>query len=459
MNYLNSKSIAVLGAGNTGKDLLDFLLNKNHYQGKIMLYVDNDLDNIFKQYLLKKGVEVLIGQDNFTNLKKANLIILSPGFNGKEKRFDFLRESGIDIISEIEFASSFINNDKIIAITGSNGKSTTVTLLYNILKDAGFNVLLAGNIGTSFISFYDKFNDCDFIVLEISSYQLEEIKEFRPKIAIILNITPDHLGRYGDLKSYALAKYRIFANQKSDDIAILNKKDSFTNNEYLCHIKSDIKMFSLKDSKCDVFYEEDKEEIKIRLYDKIVALPLKNIKLKGLHNVENIMVASLTSLVLNVALESLIKSVVKFQALEHRMELVSTISGVDFINDSKATNVDSALKAISSFEDNLVPILGGKGKGSSYKELCDCMKLNSKKVLLIGEDAPIIAKDCKEIKEKLLFIKNIEEAVLIAFETLKDIGGTVLLSPACASFDMFKNFEHRGNVFKQAVYSLKGVKN
>ncbi len=442
---------AVIGFGKTGKALLNFLLKKKQFQ-RLYLYNDVPVSDIeaVKEYE-RLGVTFLTGAYDFPMLLEMDIVILSPGVNGRGKRFSKIREKGVPVVSEIEYASRFITN-KIIAVTGTNGKSTTVSLIHHILKKCGVKSILAGNIGDPFIAEIQEVSGESVIVLELSSFQLEEIVEFRPHIGLLLNVTPDHLDRYPGVEEYFSAKLEMFKNQGEDDFRILNFNDP------LLRERSGIPgsgvgfWFSL-DCPVNPGAYIDEGYIHFNLPGENKPVSLANNPLKGIHNLENLLAAVLAARLLGLDSNLIERSIADFKGLSHRMEIVDTIDGISYINDSKATNVDATLKSVNSFTGNLVLILGGKDKGGDFTLLEESIKERAFKVLLIGAAAKTIYDQLAGVREKCEFVTDFSEAVEKGFDLLKDGpgSGTVLLAPGCASFDMFRNFEHRGDVFVETV--------
>ncbi len=443
-------SIAVFGLGKTGKALLNFLLKKNDFS-KIYLYNDEDLDTSNDEILnyISLGVEFCFGKDGLLQIvESVDLIVLSPGVNAMSKRFDIIREKGIRIISEIEFAYSYIRNKdiKIIALTGTNGKSTTVSLIYHFLHKSGLDVVLAGNIGNPFIAEVENIKNNSFLVLELSSYQLEDIENFKPDISLILNITPDHLDRYGNMGAYLDAKLNIIKNQEMSDYLIYNEDDEILNKISINNVTK-INFSLLKESSNSFLL--DKSVISKLNGEKIISL--KNNPLKGIHNLENIIAAVTAVLIAGLDAEEIEKNLASFKGLQHRMEFSGSYNGVEFINDSKATNIDSAIKSSMSFDEDMVIILGGKDKDGDFRLLDNVLYKQARAILLIGDAQEKIWSQFEQCREKSQKINSFDEAVSIGYEILKDDGGVLLLAPACASFDMFDNFEDRGNKFKLSV--------
>ncbi|KQC11180.1 MAG: UDP-N-acetylmuramoylalanine--D-glutamate ligase [Candidatus Cloacimonas sp. SDB] len=374
-------------------------------------------------------------------------VIVSPGIPLDIPILKKIKKNKIEIMSEIELG--FLIKDassKIIAITGSNGKSTTVSLIYDILKKSGYRTILAGNIGDAFTSFPIEKPGLDFIVLELSSFQLDLIKTFRADVAAILNLTPDHLNRYDSFEDYAHAKFQIYTNQTSSDYAIINLDDEIVNN-FKDRIFVNKLHFSLKKNGLnDIIFDGKKiifENLKLKV---------KNLPVNGPHNIANIMAAVLAVSPFSVQAEDMKAAIEGFKGLEHRQEFVASVKNVKFYNDSKATNTESVKLALLSFKKPVRIIMGGAGKGEDYSVLNPYLKKTAKKVYLLGEAKSEMAETFKNIAEVEIF-SDFRSAVEKSFADAHK-GDTVLLSPACTSYDMFNNFEERGNFFKQIVREL-----
>ncbi len=445
------RQAAVIGFGKTGKALLKFLLDKAMCR-RVFLYNDapvEDLDTVRAFEAL--GVQFLIGAESFSRLQDMDIIILSPGVDGRDERFANIRKKSIPIVSEIEFASRFITN-KIIAVTGTNGKSTTVSLIHHILTECGVKSVLAGNIGNPFIAEIQNISEDSVVVLELSSFQLEEIIEFKPHIALLLNVTPDHLDRYPGIEDYFAAKLEMFKNQDAADFRIFNFNDSLLRERIDVPGNAANYWFSLDQAVNPGAYIAE-GKINFNLSGENRPVSLAGNPLKGIHNRENLLAAVLAAKLLGLDVGLIEKSFANFKGLAHRMETVDTIDGVTFINDSKATNVDATLKSANSFSGNLVLILGGKDKGGDFSLLEESIKERVYRVLLIGRAAETIYRQLTGVRERCEFVEDFPEAVSKGYDILKEGPGEgiVLLAPACASFDMFRSFEHRGDVFKEAV--------
>ncbi len=459
-------SVGVVGFGRTGRALLDFLLEQKECKH---LYLYNDTliegaqETAARADYETRGVIFIIGANEFPRLADVELIILSPGVDGRKERFDRLREKGIKIISEIEFAFSFIEAP-VIAITGTNGKSTTVSLIHHFLSKNGLNSFLTGNIGTPLISEVKNIPDNAVVVVEVSSFQLEEIADFKPHIAAILNVTPDHLDRYKSLEDYYTAKMNIGKNQGIGDYLILNDGDPFLKEKEKQEGTSAFPGTAQKiwfsrlcrNLDAGAWLEDRDIHIKVNHIDESISL--RENPLRGVHNLENLLAAVTAARLMGVTAAGIEKAVKDFKGLPHRMEFAGKIGNVEFINDSKATNVDAALKSIDSIDVPMVLILGGKDKGGDFTMLRQSIKEKVNHVLLVGAAAHTIHRQLADLDngERFIFAADFAAAVAEGYRLLAKKGGVVLLAPGCASFDMFKNFEHRGEVFKEEVQKFKG---
>ncbi len=385
----------------------------------------------------------------------ASEVVKSPGIPDKAPIIKKLIENNIPILSEIEFAGRY-SKAKMICITGSNGKTTTTMLTYHILKNAGLNIGLAGNIGKSFAR-QVAFQDFDYYVLEISSFMLDNMYDFKADIAVLLNITPDHLDRYEyKMENYADSKFRIIQNQKQGDVFIYCADDEETQKGLLKHqINADIFPFSIEKILDQGAFLQD-DQIIVTLHhnnQESFTMSIKDLALQGKHNIYNSMASGIVAKVLELRNETIRESMQSFTNIEHRLEHVARISGIDFINDSKATNVNSTWYALESMPGEVVLILGGVDKGNDYNMLKDLVKSKVKAIVCLGKDNKRIHDAFDDDVEVIVNTFSANEAVQIAYYLAKK-GNTVLLSPACASFDLFKNYEDRGNQFKKAVKEL-----
>ena len=446
------KYIVVLGAGESGTGAA-LLAQKMGYA----IFV-SDFGPIAYQY--KKELEQAVipfeeNQHTEDRILTANEVIKSPGIPDKAPIIKKLIERNIPIISEIEFASRY-TKAKLISITGSNGKTTTTMLTYHILRSAGLNVGLAGNIGKSFAK-QVAFEDFEYYVLEISSFMLDNMYSFKADIAVLLNITPDHLDRYDyKMENYSDSKFRIIQNQQVDDVFIYCADDEEVKKGLSKRIiNSKTYPFSIeKTLEHGAFLQG--EQIIINLHhtnQEFLTMSLKDLALQGKHNMYNSMASGIVAKVLELRNETIRESMGSFTNIEHRLEHVAKISGIDFINDSKATNVNSTWYALESMPGDVVLILGGVDKGNDYRMLKDLVKSKVKSIVCLGKDNKSIHEAFEDDVEVIVNTFSANEAVQIAYHLAKK-GDTVLLSPACASFDLFKNYEDRGNQFKKAVKEL-----
>lgn len=446
-------SIVVLGAGESGNGAAILAKRKG-----IAIFV-SDNGKIKEQYrkeLEEEGIAFEEGGHDTERIMAADLIVKSPGIPEKAPLIKALRAAGKEIISEIEFGYWYKDNGKIIAITGSNGKSTTTSLLYHLLKDAGTNVSMVGNIGISFAK-QVALSPTDWYVMEISSFQLDDIKTFRPEIAILLNITPDHLDRYEyQFERYIASKFRIAMNQKEEDLFIVNA-DDLAINTYLDQHLLKPKIIPITMSEHNLNQEDGAfmkdEELHLKYQGDDMNLSIHDLALKGRHNQYNSMAAGISARAAGIRKEKIRESFSTFEGLEHRLEFVATIRGVDFINDSKGTNLNSVWFALESMKQPVVLILGGQDKGNDYNEIMDLVQEKVRAIVCMGVDNTPIHKAFENVIKNIVDTGSAVDAVKAAY-ALAEKGDVVLLSPGCASFDLFKNYEDRGTQFKQAVREL-----
>jgi UDP-N-acetylmuramoylalanine--D-glutamate ligase len=397
------------------------------------------------------GVKLELGGHVSGSFLDQDLIVVSPGVRANLPELQAARKKNIPVWSEIELAWRFLRG-KLVAITGSNGKTTTTALVAHILKTSNIPTLIGGNIGTPLLALVEASTDPTVTVAEISSFQLETIEAFRPEIGVLLNLTPDHLDRHGTFEEYARAKIRMFENQLERDIAVLNADDPEITKRMPA--KPHIFWFSRQKRVANGAFLRDNEII-FRNEGSEAALARRDqIPLRGEHNVENVLAACAAAYLAGATPAAIASGVKSFRGVEHRLEFVAEISGVQFYNDSKATNVDAAMKAVQAFPGPLLVILGGKDKGSPYTPLCDLLHERARMALLIGEASEKIAADLQGAVE-INQAGNLERAVEIATEHAQP-GDTVLLAPACSSFDQFENYEQRGRVFKELVTRRAG---
>ena len=444
--------IVILGAGESGVGAA-LLAQKEGYA--VFVSDFGPIADHYKKDLEHAAISFEENGHSEERILSASEVVKSPGIPDKASIIKKLIENNIPILSEIEFAGRY-SNAKMICITGSNGKSTTTLLTYHILKNAGLNIGLAGNIGKSFAR-QVAFQNFDYYVLEISSFMLDNMYDFKADIAVLLNITPDHLDRYDyKMENYSDSKFRIIQNQKQGDVFIYCADDEETQKGLLKHqINADAFPFSIeKILDHGAFLQDD--QINITLHHKnqeSFTMSIKDLALQGKHNIYNSMASGIVAKVLELRNETIRESMASFTNIEHRLEHVARISGIDFINDSKATNVNSTWYALESMPGEVVLILGGVDKGNDYNMLKDLIKSKVKAIVCLGKDNKRIHEAFEDDVEVIVNTFSANEAVQIAYHLAKK-GNTVLLSPACASFDLFKNYEDRGNQFKKAVKEL-----
>jgi UDP-N-acetylmuramoylalanine--D-glutamate ligase len=446
------KYIVILGAGESGVGAA-LLAQKEGYA--VFVSDFGPIADHYKKDLEHAAISFEENGHSEERILTASEVVKSPGIPDKAPIIKKLIENKIPILSEIEFAGRY-SKAKMICITGSNGKSTTTMLTYHILKNAGLNIGLAGNIGKSFAR-QVAFENFDYYVLEISSFMLDNMYDFKADIAVLLNITPDHLDRYDyKMENYSDSKFRIIQNQKQGDVFIYCADDEETQKGLLKYqIKADAFPFSIeKTLDQGAFLQND--HITLTLHHKnqeSFTMSIKDLALQGKHNIYNSMASGIVAKVLELRNETIRESMASFTNIEHRLEHVARISGIDFINDSKATNVNSTWYALESMPGEVVLILGGVDKGNDYNMLKDLVKSKVKAIVCLGKDNKRIHEAFEDDVEVIVNTFSANEAVQIAYH-LATKGNTVLLSPACASFDLFKNYEDRGNQFKKAVKEL-----
>jgi UDP-N-acetylmuramoylalanine--D-glutamate ligase len=396
------------------------------------------------------GIRLEFGAHAPAAFLNQDLIILSPGVPAKLPLLEQARSRGIPVWSEIELAWRFLRG-KLVAVTGSNGKTTTTALIAHILKSAGVPTLVGGNIGTPLLSLVESSTDSSVTVAEVSSFQLEAIDTFRPEIGVLLNLTPDHLDRHASFEQYAAAKMRMFDNQLDRDAAVLNADDPEVARRML-H-RPQIYWFSRQKRVAQGAFLRDGQIVFRDGGSEIAVARRDQIPLRGEHNVENVLASCAVACLAGAAPAAIAAAVASFRAVEHRLEFIAEIAGVSYFNDSKATNVDAARKAIEAFPGSLIVILGGTDKGSPYTPLREPLQARAKAALLIGAAAGKIAADLGGVVP-CLQVGTMERAVELAAGSARP-GDIVLLAPACSSFDQFENYEHRGRVFKQLVAKLE----
>lgn len=416
----------------------------------------SDAGSIRQNYidvLEKHGIPYEQGGHTEEKILDADLVVKSPGIPPTAPLVMKLAEAGVPILSEIEFAGRY-TDATMVCITGSNGKTTTTLLTYNILRDAGLDVGLAGNVGKS-LALQVAEGDHKFYVIELSSFQLENMYDFKAHIAVILNITPDHLDRYDyKMENYVAAKFRILQNQTADDFFIYWQDDPIVARQIKCVQSEARKMpFSQNYEDGSVAYEKD-GIVRFSVPTDVWEIPREKLALRGLHNLFNSMAAGISASILNIEPESIRHTLEHFEGVEHRLEYVDTIDGVRYVNDSKATNVNSTWYALESMTTPTVLILGGKDKGNDYSEILPLVKEKVKAIVAMGKDNSKILEYFKDVVPCIIDTHSIGEAVAECHRVAVD-GDTVLLSPCCASFDLFKSYEDRGAQFKSTVKALK----
>lgn len=443
------KRLVVLGAGESGAGAA--VLAKK--QGLDVFVSDfGEIKNQYKQLLDNYEIPWEEKQHTEKLILNADEVVKSPGIPEKASIVKALLEKGTPVISEIEFAGRY-THAKMICITGSNGKTTTTMLTYHILKSAGLNVGLAGNVGDS-LALQVAEKDFDYYVVELSSFQLDGMKEFKADIAILLNITPDHLDRYNyEFQNYIDSKFRIIQNQTEKDAFIFWNDDPVIQNELKKRkIQSTLYPFSLeRKEKTKAFIENN--QLIISTLNNIFTMPQTELSLQGIHNTYNSMAAGLAASIVDVRKENIRQSLQDFHGVEHRLEYVATVRNVKYINDSKATNVNSTWYALQSMRTPVVLILGGTDKGNNYSEIEEMVKEKVSALILLGADNSKLHQFFDGKVEKIIDVQSMEACVKEAYK-LAEPGETVLLSPSCASFDLFKNYEDRGKQFKEYVRKL-----
>jgi UDP-N-acetylmuramoylalanine--D-glutamate ligase len=446
---LSGRKILVVGMARSGLAVADFLVRKGAQVKITDKRGPEQLSGEIRQ-LEKLAVKCEVGGHRLDSFLEADLVVVSPGVPLKIPEIQAAIQSGREVISEIELASRFLLG-KVVGITGSNGKTTTTTLIGQILKTAGFVVQVGGNIGTALTSLVETSTPETINVVELSSFQLEAITSFRPNIAMVLNITPDHLDRYDDFEDYTHAKLNIFRNQTGSDFAVLNLEDRILG-QYAGSLAARVLQFSGRQ-----LVEEgtgfDGRRLLFQRRNQIeVSIPIEPIQLRGRHNLENVAAAITAARLLGASPATIAEAVYGFKGVEHRLELVAEYRGVQFYNDSKATNADATIKALEAFESGVIIILGGKDKGGDFSVLRPFITQRTRAVVLLGEASEKIRLQLQGTVP-MIQSRDMRHAVMEAFQ-MAEKGDTVLLAPACASFDLFQNFEHRGREFKEAVSDL-----
>ena len=450
---VEGKKVLVLGAGRSGVAAARFLAAR----GAVVALNDRkaliDWPNE-ALHLKADGVGLMAGEVPSWLLDQIELVVLSPGVPANSIPVRYAERAGAEVIGEVELAFRFLKG-RVVGITGTNGKTTTTALIGELLKDAGLPTQVGGNIGTPLISLTDESRDDGWTVVELSSYQLETTKEFRPAVAVVLNVMPDHMDRYESLMDYAAAKHRIFLNQTFEDVAVLNADDEIVSS-WARGLSAHVVLFSTERDLEEGLFLRGRELVCRTSEGERVLMTRDEMQLKGLHNVQNVLAALAAGLACGASPESMRETVRRFAPVEHRLERVAEVGGVTFYNDSKATNVDAAVKAVEALAEEpgrIVLILGGRGKNAPYAPLAPLVEKRGRALVLVGEDA-------ERIEQELGAYAPVERAADMPDAVrragrLAQPGDAVLLAPACASFDMFTSYEHRGRVFKEAVRSIQ----
>jgi UDP-N-acetylmuramoylalanine--D-glutamate ligase len=443
------KKLVILGGGESGVGAAQLGMAKGW---GVFLSDKGIIVPKFQDILRAEGIPFESGKHSMEDILNADLVVKSPGIPDYIKLIQDIKGKGIEIISEIEFAYRY-TNATIVAITGSNGKTTTTLLTYHLLKNAGLNVALAGNIGESFAKQVIN-DDKDVFVLELSSFQLDGIKEFKADIAVLMNITPDHLDRYdNDFEKYIHSKFRITLNQSKYDAFIYCFDDKETM-KYLKNHPMVAKQFGFSFESHDQNGAYiNQEELNFSINNNKFTMSIHKLALQGKHNAYNSMASGITAKLLELRNDQIRDSLTDFETVEHRLESLGKVNGREFINDSKATNVNSTWYALDSVTNNVVWIVGGVDKGNDYNELLDLVKDKVKAIVCLGADNEKLLNFFSGKVENIVEASSADQAVSCAYSLSKS-GDTVLLSPACASFDLFENYEDRGAQFKAAVRAL-----
>jgi UDP-N-acetylmuramoylalanine--D-glutamate ligase len=452
MLELKGKKVLVVGLGKSGLAAALFLRRRG---AQVTVSDVRSADQLAKEIpaLIEAGIMVESGGHGLLTFRRQDLIVVSPGVPLDTPELAQVKSFGLPVIGELELAARFLKGHT-LAVTGSNGKTTTTTLLGEILEASGLRTLVGGNIGVPVVALIEQSTDETWSVLEVSSFQLESTEQFHPDIAVILNITPDHLDRHGSFENYARAKERIFAAQTAEDSLILNA-DNTPCVEAAARSKAKVYWFSIEHPVAQGAWLEQGAVVYRAAPDSATeyVMPSRGIPLKGTHNIENVLAAVVAARLAGVPSEVISRSIENFRAVEHRLEYVATRNGVEYYNDSKATNVDATSKAVAAFSGGIHLILGGKHKGSPYTVLAPLLRERVSAVYTIGVAAPKIESDLRGVVS-IHSCETLDNAVHVAAAAARP-GDVVLLAPACSSFDQFENYEQRGRVFKQLVKDLE----
>lgn len=445
-----STKIVILGAGESGVGAALLAKQKGY---NVFVSDASAIKPIFQAELEANHIPFESGKHDVERILDADEVMKSPGIPEKSELVKQIRAKGIPVMSEIEFGYRYKGASKIVAITGSNGKTTTTSLLYHICKVAGQDAAIVGNIGFSFARQIAQ-DPKALYVIEVSSFQLDDIHSFRPDIAILLNITEDHLDRYNyQFENYIKSKFRIIENQTEQDCFIYCIDDEVVVKHLeLLTTHTNLLPFSMKQELKKGGYIKN-EQMMLKIQEERVTMSIYDFALKGKHNAYNTMAASIAASTLGIRKEKIREAVSNFHSLEHRMEFVATVKGVDFINDSKATNVNSTWYALESMQKPTILILGGVDKGNDYALVADLVKDKVKAIVCMGTDNAKLIEYFKDKVAQIIEVDSAKKAVNASFK-FAEKGDVVLLSPACASFDLFKNYEDRGHQFKESVKEL-----
>lgn len=450
---LSGRKTLVLGAGKSGIASAEFLAARG---AVVALHDKKPVENWSDEARSLKerfGVGLIDGNLPSWLLDQIDLVVISPGVPTNSIPARYVERKDGEVIGEVELAYRFLKG-RVVGITGSNGKTTTTTLIGELLRNSGIETQVGGNIGTPLLTLTETATDATWTVAELSSFQLETIRDFRPQVAVATNVTPNHMDRYDFFSDYAAAKHRLFMNQTAEDVAILNADDEITAS-WAKGLKAHVSLFSVKKELEEGLFLRGRELVSRSGGREKVLTTRDEIFVRGLHNVENVLAAFAAGLACGASPDSMRETVRNFKGVEHRIEFVAEIDGVKFYNDSKATSVDATLKALEALSEEsgkTVLILGGRGKNAPYAPLAPLIEKIARKLVLIGEDADNIESQLKASAE-IVRAGSMADAVRLSFENAES-GDSVLLAPACASFDMFKSFEERGRVFKDSVLLL-----
>jgi UDP-N-acetylmuramoylalanine--D-glutamate ligase len=450
---LSGKKVLIIGAARSGVAAARFLAARG---ATVALNDRKPLEEWTDEgrALKAEGVGLLAGDVPMWLMDQIELVVVSPGVPSKNIPVRYMDRAGAEVIGEVELAARHLRG-RIVAITGTNGKTTTTALVAELLRGAALPVQVGGNIGTPLISLVESSREDGWTVVEVSSYQLETIVDFHPTVAVVLNLMPDHMDRYETLTDYGAAKHRIFRNQTAGDVAILNADDDIVAS-WAPGLRAHVVLFSVeRELEEGLFLRDGRELVSRTRAGERVLLTRDEMQLRGLHNVQNVLAALACGLACGASPDAMRETVKNFNPVEHRLERVAEIAGVEFYNDSKATNVDAAVKALEAFAEHagqIVLILGGRGKHAPYAPLAPLVERKARALVVLGEDAERIEDELKA-HARVIRVKDMREAVRRAAEAAQ-AGDVVLLAPACASWDMFESFEHRGRVFKEEVGKL-----